>query len=97
MRGKVTYDFVMYRHSQLWPLIRDLQANGWRVTIICAEDRHAPDRKQSPGTYCCQVGNDGWGCGGSRIGDTPWECVVRAVTDLVNVAEATNGKEADDA
>lgn len=72
----------------LW---KHLSAFGWRVSITLGEDTRRPDKAIAPRRWVCQVDHLGYDGGGSRIGSTAWECLRRAVKDLVIPAEAKTG------
>ncbi len=91
MSGQVTYDGLRYKPFQAQGLIRRLTANGWRITIVAAEDTRRPGAPQNPYRWLCQVGHSGYDSGSSRIGDTLWDCLRRAVEDLVVPAEGETG------
>ena len=67
-RGRV------YEAEDLLLLWNDLRVVGWRIEIRCAPGTDG-------GRWCCQVSGGTWQ--GSRIGESAWDCLRRAVEDLV--------------
>ena len=89
MLKNVVFDSNIYTHRQVLSLMRDLTAQGWRVALIAGVDARPPSERMSPNRWVCQVNEGGpFGPGGSRIGDSAWDCVSRAVAEIVNLEAA---------
>ena len=85
----LTYDSNIYRHHQIWRLIRDLTACGWCVSIVAFAESRPFGTKTGKNAYRCDVFSSQWECmTAMRFGDTPWAAIVKAVETVVIPTES---------
>lgn len=73
-------------------LLRELSARDWRVSITLAEGVALPiSRPLKTCPWGCQVNRGD--LGGSRCGKSLWDCLSRAVVDLIIPVTANNRQQ----